>query len=164
MDDGVRRLLAAGMNRRLTTAIFIGLALLQCDQTHRPMASSGDAQPAVSSDASRPNAVQREMRLLHEALRDSVTAIANGNVESIAERLTAIDAARQVTERAVETGDYKLPKNAGNLGTFEQLDDRFHADLENLVAKAKVGDATATSAQLGVVLSQCGGCHGQFRT
>lgn len=76
---------------------------------------------------------------------------------------SAVDAARRTTERAVESGVYRLPKNPGSLATFEQLDDRFHAELESLAAKARAKDALGTSTQLGVVLSQCGGCHAQFR-
>jgi hypothetical protein len=151
--------------RRVTLGIVLSLMSVQgCDQSGNSTPSP-PATPPASNDAisPRPNAVQSEMRLLLEALRDSVTAIANGTVESIPERLEAVDSARRSTERAVESGAYQLPKNAGNIAAFEQLDDRFHAELEALATKARSKDAVSTAAQLGVVLSQCGGCHAQFR-
>ena len=103
------------------------------------------------------------MRLLHEALRDSVTAIANGTLDAIPPRLEQVDAARVSTEHAVESGQYRLPKNPGDLATFQRLDERFHADLESLAAKARSNEAAATSTQLGLVLAECGTCHTRFR-
>lgn len=150
---------------RMSVVVLLSLSSVQCNQSRQSTPPSPADTASASSEASspRPNAVQREMRLLHEALRDSVTAIANGTVESIPERLEAVDVARQSTEQAVETGQYRLPKNAENLKMFEELDDRFHADLESLAVKARARDPVATSTQLGVVLSRCGGCHTQFR-
>ena len=103
------------------------------------------------------------MRLLHEVLRDSVTAIAMGSIESIPERLHSIDRARELTDKAIETGAYKLPKNADKLDEFHALDEAFHHELETLGATAKSKNQTATATQLGVVLGECGGCHDRFR-
>jgi len=109
------------------------------------------------------NAVQNEMRLLHEAMRDAVTAIANGNLPSIAESLHRVHRARELTEKAVEEKEYTLPKNPDKLEDFKAKDEAFHGELEKLVAASTSNDAKATSEQLGVVLSKCTDCHAQFR-
>ncbi len=109
------------------------------------------------------NAVQNEMRLLHEAMRDSVTAIADGHPSTIAESLQRVHGARELTEKAVEEGHYTLPKNAGKLEEFKAKDEAFHAELEKLAAASKANDAKAASEELGVVLSKCADCHTQFR-
>jgi len=55
-------------------------------------------QPAASPDKLPPgvNAVQNEMRLLHEAMRDTVSAIALGKLSTIPERLHAVHRAREL--------------------------------------------------------------------
>ncbi|MEO8900569.1 MAG: cytochrome c [Polyangiaceae bacterium] len=107
--------------------------------------------------------VQNEMRLLQEALRNSVTAIAMGTLETVPESLHSVHRARELTERAVESGAYKLPKNGDRLAEFEELDGSFHVELEKLASAAQSKNSQATATQLGVVLSKCDGCHSQYR-
>lgn len=121
-------------------------------------AAAPDNQTKVAA-----NAVQAEMRLLTEALRDSVTALGYGNLDAIPVSLHRVHEAREATEQALETGAYKLRKNAGDLKAFEALDEAFHGELEKLANEAKANDSAATGTQLGVVLSKCSGCHSQFR-
>jgi hypothetical protein len=109
------------------------------------------------------NAVQNEMRLLHEAMRDTVSAIALGTLSTIPERLHAVHRARELTEQAIESGTYKLPRNGDQLEAFKALDESFHAELEKLVAGATANDPIATSTALGAVMGRCEGCHAQFR-
>jgi hypothetical protein len=109
------------------------------------------------------NAVQNEMRLLHEAMRDTVSAIALGTLSTIPERLHAVHRAREMTEHAIESGAYKLSGNADELEVFEALDEAFHGELEKLGAAASANDPIATSTALGAVMSRCEGCHAQFR-
>jgi cytochrome c556 len=108
-------------------------------------------------------AVQNEMRLLLEAMRNTVTAIAMGTMETIPGSLESVHHARELTEKAVETGGYKLPKNGDKLAEFKELDEVFHSELEKLVAAAQSKNAQATATQLGVLLSKCDGCHTQYR-
>ncbi len=109
------------------------------------------------------NAVQNEMRLLHEAMRDTVSAIALGSLSTIPEHLHAVDRARELTEHAVESGSYTLPRNADQLETFKALDDSFHAELEKLAVGAQANDPIATSTALGTVMGRCQACHVLFR-
>jgi hypothetical protein len=71
--------------------------------------------------------------------------------------------ARELTEKALEGGEYKLPKNPEKLATFKELDEQFHDELEKLLTVATSKDGAATGIQVGVVLSKCSGCHAQFR-
>ena len=109
------------------------------------------------------NAVQNEMRLLHEALRDTVSALALGTLSTIPERLHAVHRARELTEHAVESGTYTLAKNLDQRATFEALDASFHGELEKLEAAASANDPVATGAALGTVMGRCEGCHTLFR-
>lgn len=110
-----------------------------------------------------PNAVQNEMQLLHEAMRDSVTAIANNDLASIPKSLHRVHEAREGTEHALATGAYVLHRNASRHEDFERLDQAFHAELEKLEEAATINDSAKTATQLGAVLAQCNGCHADFR-
>lgn len=145
-------------------AALAGAALTACKG--EPTATTTPPAPATASPDRVPSgitAVQNEMRLLHEALRDAVSAIANGNLATIAESLHRVDRARELTEKAVEAKQYVLPKDPDQLEAFEAKDKAFHGELEKLLEASKSNDAKATSEQLGVVLSKCGDCHTQFR-
>ena len=130
-------------------------------------------QPTTAAQSSTPaspdhlppgvNAVQNEMRLLHEAMRDTVSALALGTLSTVPERLHAVHRARELTEHAVESGTYTLPKNAGQLPAFKALDESFHAELEKLADAASANDPVATATALGNVMGRCEGCHAQFR-
>ncbi len=123
------------------------------------------AVPAASPDRLPPgvNAVQNEMRLLHEAMRDTVSALALGTLSTIPERLHAVHRARDLTEHAIETGAYTLPRNGAQREMFETLDASFHSELERLGAAAGANDPIATATALGVVMGRCEGCHAQYR-
>lgn len=120
-----------------------------------------DAQAATVAPGG--NVVQAEMRLLNEALRDSVTAIGYGQLGAIPEALHRVHHAREQTEHALEAGSYTLRKNAGDVKAFRALDEAFHGELEKLVEKANANDPAGVGTQLGVVLSKCDGCHSRFR-
>lgn len=123
------------------------------------------ARPAASPDKLPPgvNAVQNEMRLLHEAMRDTVSAIALDKLSTIPELLHGVHRARALTEHAVESGTYELPKNANQLEAFKALDESFHEELEKLLAAATANDPAATATAVGAVMGRCAGCHAQFR-
>ena len=121
--------------------------------------------PAASPDKLPPgvNAVQNEMRLLQVAMHVTVSAIAHGTLSTIPERLHAVQRARELTEQAVESGTYVLPKNANQLEAFKVLDESFHGELEKLLAAATANDPVATATAFGSVMARCEGCHAQFR-
>lgn len=125
-----------------------------------PAAAPVPAAPAVAPPA---NAVQAEMRALHEATRDWVTAIANNDLASIPPGISRVHSARMVTEQAVEAGAYRPPKESDNLEAFKQVDTAFHDELVKLLRASKANDLPAATKQLGVVLEGCTACHQRFR-
>ena len=52
------------------------------------------------------------MRLLLQALQGTVAAVADNNLARIPSLITGIHDAREATERALESGSYRPPKNA----------------------------------------------------
>jgi hypothetical protein len=154
------------INLLLIAVLATGISV-ECRKETEP--SSATSSPSASASASPDRvpagitAVQNEMRLLHEAMRSCVTAVAYGTLDSIPESLHTVHRARELTEQALDSGEYKLPKNADKLATFKELDEQFHGELEKLGTIAKSKDGAATGRQLGAVLSTCSGCHAQFR-
>jgi hypothetical protein len=147
-------------------AVAVAAALVAgCEQDCPTAAATATAPPPASPEhlPQGVNAVQNEMRLLHEALRDTVSAIALDTLSTIPERLDAVHRARELTEHAIESGTYKLSRNGDQLEAFEALDESFHTELEKLTAAAKANDPNATSTALGTVMGRCAGCHAQFR-
>lgn len=144
------------MRRTIFLAALLGLG---CDRAAPP----GPSGKVAADSALAANVVQSEMRLLHEAMRDAVTALALGRPGDIPASLERVDAARERTDEALESGTYVLPKNAARLDAFRALDESFHDQLAKLVAASRTNDVEATATQLGVVVGKCNGCHVQFR-
>ena len=92
-----------------------------------------------------------------------VTAVAYGTLDSIPASLQTVHRAGALTDEALESGKYRLPKNPDKLAMFKELDAQFHSELEKLVGIAMSKDGAATGTQVGVLLSKCSGCHAQFK-
>jgi cytochrome c556 len=103
------------------------------------------------------------MRALHEATRDWVTAIAQNDLASIPAGISRVHAARMVTEKALEKGEYKPPKAGANLAEFKKQDEAFHDELVKLLKASNAKDLPAASRQLGVVIEGCTSCHLKYR-
>ena len=110
------------------------------------------------------NAVQAEMRLLNEATRDWVTAIAQNGLATIPDGISRVHAARQVTDEALTAGTYVPPKGGqAALAAFIEQDEAFHDELVTLLKAARANDLEAATKQVGVVLQGCTSCHAKFR-
>ena len=109
------------------------------------------------------NPVQHEMRLLQDAMRDTVTAIAAGDVKAVPHALHKVHAANDATAAALKSGAYKPPKNGDALSKFESMDQAFHHELEAMVEASAKGDVTSTALAFGKAMSSCNGCHTEFR-
>jgi len=144
--------------RWILSSMLAATLLASC---HKPSDEHGHGHAAPPPPGTNP--VQHEMRLLHDAMRDSVTAIANGDVKSIPESLHRVHAAKEATEAALESGTYKPPKNGDKIARFKELDGSFHRDLEGLVGNAARGDVPGTAIAFGKAMTACEGCHGEFR-
>lgn len=133
--------------------------------TRTDAATPAPPRPTPSADAAiaAPNPVQAEMRALHQASRDWVSAIANNTLDGIPSSIGTIHQARMVTEQAVTAGQYHPPKNGSLLSEFAKQDEAFHDELVKLLRAARAKDLPATTKQLGVVLEGCTACHQRFR-
>jgi len=123
----------------------------------------GHGAPGATKPPEGLNPVQHEMRLLHEALRDTVSAVANGNVSTVPDSIHRVHGAKEATSRALKEGAYAPPKNPKEVQRFSEMDEAFHGDLVKLVVAAESGDVPATGRALGQVMSGCHGCHEHFR-
>lgn len=145
------------------------LALVACTKgptAHHEHDAPAAAKPAAVTPAPEAapagNVVQAEMRLLHEATRDWVTAVANNQLGDIPPAISRVHTARVATEKALERGEYALPKG-GDLAAFAKQDEAFHDELVKLLRASKADDLPAATKQLGVVLEGCTSCHQQYR-
>lgn len=138
---------------------------------HRPLVAvsfalvlaSGGARAEPPADKPPPNAVQREMALLHALMVTALTAVENDALEPIPEALEKVHAAREETEKALESGAWKPAKPGATVKDFVRQDQAFHKELERLEAAAKKKDVVATTKQLGAVLTGCTACHVKFK-
>ena len=160
------------MHRRPSTlatlAVALSAAALSCKGGHDHASTApGPASPAPAAAAPLPppaNAVQAEMRVLHEATRDWVTAVANNQLDVIPASIPRIHVAREATEKAVTSGAYAPPKGGPEaVQAFAAQDAAFHDELVKLLRAAKAKDLPATTKQLGVVLEGCTACHAAYR-
>lgn len=123
-----------------------------------------DTHPAAAANPSDPsNPVQREMQLLVAALATGPASFAAGDLVPLHHQLHSVHAAREKTDEALEHGAYRLPKNADKLERFRQLDEQFHAVLEQLAEHAAKNELGPAAAAYGQVLGACNGCHSEFR-
>ncbi len=146
-----------GMGAAIAT-MALAIASCRADQ-----GTDAAGNRAATSTQAVGNPVRNEMRALHQATRDWVTAISYNNLRAIPASVRKVHQARMVTEAALAKGAYAPPKNADKLGEFKELDEKFHAQLVRLVRSAEADDLPATTRQLGVVLDACTNCHMKFR-
>lgn len=131
-----------------------------------PFASTARAaEPAHAASTLPPgvNAVQNEMRQLVEAMNVFVLAVANNDLKAIPPAIHRVHSARQLTEQAIESGTYKLPKNPDKLSAFLKEDEAFHEELVTLVKASKANDLQSATTQVGKLVNGCTSCHVKFR-
>jgi hypothetical protein len=148
----------------LLTAGFLSVAIA-CDRPGEPR-HDGEGGGAPTSLADLPegtNAVQHEMRLLDEAMRTTLTLLANRELEAIPAQILRVHPARQITEEAIAAGVYQPPKRPDELAEFQALDDAFHDDLKALLAAAERDDLDAATDAYADLVRGCTSCHQAFR-
>jgi hypothetical protein len=109
------------------------------------------------------NVVQNEMRLLDEAMRTTLTLIANDQLDGIPAQIKKVHPARQLTEEAIEKGLYQTPKNPDKVDEFVALDNEFHDDLKGLLKASKSDDLQMATEKFGDLVQGCTTCHTQYR-
>ena len=121
-------------------------------------ATEGEVQDTVS------NPVQREMRLLDEAVRISITAIANDAPQAAVPALERVHAARTETEAFLHSGQYAPHADHDTLEAFAAEDAAFHHRLEEFAGALQAGQTETAAGALGPLMQTCVTCHQRFRT
>jgi cytochrome c556 len=151
-----------GKHLLISVTLLLAALAASCEKSE-PEPREPTSRAAASAPAPAQNPVQQEMRVLHEATRDWVTAIANNQLSTIPASIPRIHEAREATEAALEKGSYRPPKNGDKLEAFKKQDETFHDSLVDLLEASKANDLPAATKQLGVVLEGCTSCHVQYR-
>lgn len=150
---------ATGLATIAVVSLSAVLGACRHEHAHDHGHDHGAAEPAKPGT----NPVQHEMRLLHDAVREAVTAVANGDVKQLPHAFHRVHGAKDATAKAIAAGTWKPPKNGAALDRFRALDEAFHADLEALVGAAQRNDVKGTASALGKTIAGCPTCHGEFR-
>ena len=133
------------------------------DDHHHGAEPAGEAPTSLAELPEGTNAVQHEMRLLDDAMRITLTLLANGELAGIPAQIQRVHPARQITEEAIAAGAYTPPKRADDLAEFQALDDAFHDDLKVLLQAAGRDDLEAATEAYADLVRGCTSCHQAFR-
>ena len=135
------------------------------DETTAPEESADQPAPPKTLDdlPEGTNVLQHEMRLLNAAMRNTLTLIANDELEGIPAEIKRVHPARQLTVKAIKKGAYTPPRNGDDMEAFKRADDAFHQDLKGLLEAAKHDNIEAATDHYGKLVDGCTSCHTQFR-
>lgn len=109
------------------------------------------------------NPVKAEMRLLNKAFLSLIDSLILNNPKAIEEPFHEVHKARIDTEKALEKGNIKLPKNNDKSKQFVELDERFHKKMETLIQASRKGDMKKAQEITHQLLNGCIQCHAKFR-
>lgn len=154
------------MKRTPGTLLWAALALAGCGNASPPppVAEADSAATVPATDQVQAlNPVQQEMRLLDEAIRTSITAIANNTPQVAVERIHAVHAARTETEAFLHSGQYAPLASHDTLEAFAAADRAFHVQLEEYAEALSASDLRRAAGALGPMLQSCVACHERFR-
>lgn len=109
------------------------------------------------------NPVKAEMRLLDKAYKNLLDSLILNKPEAIEEPFHEVHKAKANTEKALEKGDIKLPKNNDKIKQFIHMDEEFHGKLEALIEASRKKDMKAIQDFTHKLLNGCVQCHNKFR-
>lgn len=152
------------MKRTLCGLLLAVVAVAGCEAAPAASpAAEADSVATAPAPAQALNPVQHEMRLLDEAIRTSITAIANNTPQVAVERIHAVHAARTETEAFLHSGQYAPLASHDTLAAFAAADGAFHVQLEGYAEALSAGDLERAAGALGPMLQSCVACHERFR-
>lgn len=125
------------------------------------MANAEEAKSALPEDTISP--VKIEMRLLNDAYMNLIEALVLNSPDIIEDPFSQVHGARANTEKAIEKGHLKLPKNNDKMKQFVEFDEQFHDRLETLIEAAGKKDMEKVRAVTHKLLDGCVQCHNTFR-
>ncbi len=116
-----------------------------------------------SMTATPESPVKVEMRLLDSAFRNLISSLILNNPKGIEASFHEVHKAKLITEKAIEKGEIKLPKNGDKMKEFIEMDEQFHKELEGLLAASGKGDMKKVQDATHRLLDGCVQCHQRFR-
>jgi cytochrome c556 len=119
------------------------------------------AEEAKTAPAESP--VKAEMRLLDKAFKNLLDSLILNTPEAIEEPFHEVHKAKMNTEKALEKGEIKLPKNNDKIKQFVHMDKDFHKKLENLIEASRKKDMKTVQETTHKLLNGCVQCHSKFR-
>lgn len=109
------------------------------------------------------NPVKVEMRLLDKAFKNLIDSLILNNPKAIEEPFHEVHMAKANTEKALEKGEIKLPKNGDKMKEFVEMDEEFHKKLVVVIMASRKGDMKAVQDATHKLLDGCVQCHSKFR-
>ena len=116
-----------------------------------------------ATTATTESPVKIEMRLLDSAFRNLISSLILNNPAGIEAPFHEVHRAKMITEKAIERGEIKLPKNGDKMKEFIEMDEQFHRKLEELLAASGKGDMKKVQDATHRLLDGCVQCHQRFR-
>lgn len=109
------------------------------------------------------NLVKAEMRLLDKAFKNLIDSLVLNTPDAIEEPFHEVHLAKANTEKALEKGEIKLPKNNDKMKQFIEMDEKFHKKVEHLLEASRKKDMKAVQELTHKLLNGCIQCHNKFR-
>lgn len=116
---------------------------------------------AAATPADSP--VKAEMRLLDEAFKNLIDSLILNTPEAIEGPFHEVHMAKASTEKALEKGELKLPKNNDKIKQFVEMDEQFHKNLEHLLEASRKKEMKTVQEVTHKLLNGCVKCHNKFR-
>ena len=107
--------------------------------------------------------LKEEMMKLDGVFREVVSGVSLGDGARVHRALVTMHGTMERTHEGVHSGTVKIPKNAGKVKEFVDLDKKFHARLETLAVAAHQNDQRAMVKLTKELLDGCVQCHSRFR-
>jgi len=143
------------MKKSVLTAVALSV-LGFASMVHAEEAGTQALSPNVSP-------VKIEMRALNDAFLNLIDSLILNTPDLIEEPFHKVHEARANTEKALEKGEIRLPKNSAKIKQFLKMDEEFHNKLETLIEAADKKDMKAVQDITQKLMNACVQCHTKFR-
>lgn len=150
------RALKPGFFLVVVLSVLVVPVVVFCQEHH--LHDAGTA-PAGQGD----NPLIEEMVKLDAVFREVVSGVSLGDGARVHQALEAMHGTMEKTHAGVHHGTVKIPKNAGRVKEFVDLDKKFHAKLETLATAAHKNDQQSMLNLTKELLDGCVSCHQLFR-
>lgn len=142
--------------KRLIISIFFSMAMFSGMAVY-----AQEARLLAPPDGANP--LKIEMRALNDAFLNLIDSLILNSPDLIEEPFHKVHEARANTEKALEKGEIKLPKNNDKMKQFVEMDEQFHGKLEALIEASRKGDMKAVQDLTHKLMNGCVQCHSKFR-